>query len=179
MEVLPMAIGTKAAAKVAGAAKGAAKALAGYSSIFHHLANEHAQVSTMMKSIAQSSEGSTAREDVFDEMCPALLAHAHAEEKEFYPVLRRFSELDQLVSRSLQEHKQIESYLEQLEAGDKNTKSWLELFERLVRAVEAHVDLEENQLFPKANELLSAEQAKQVYERYEHVEEEEKTQLQP
>ena len=174
-----MAIGTKAAAKVAGAAKGAAKALAGYSSIFHHLANEHAQVSTMMTRIAQSSEGSSDREEVFDEMCPALLAHAHAEEKEFYPVLRRFPELQQLVTQSLEEHKQIESYLEQLESSNKGTKIWLDLFERLMLAVEAHVDLEENQLFPKANELLSSDQAKQVYERYEHVEEEEKTELQP
>jgi len=106
-----MAIGTKAAAKVAGAAKGAAKALAGYSSIFHHLANEHAQVSTMMKRIANSSGGSSAREEVFAELCAALLAHAHGEEKEFYPVLRRFAELEQLVSKCMEERKEVEAYL--------------------------------------------------------------------
>jgi hemerythrin superfamily protein len=166
-----MAMGTKVAAKTAGAMKGAAKALAGYSSIFHHLAAEHAEVATMMHSIARSSAGSSAREDVFAELRAALLAHAHSEEQEFYPVLRRFAQIENVVAKCMAEHKQIEAYLEELEASSKKTRSWMALFERFMRAVEAHVDREENHLFPKANELLSGDQAKQVYERYEHIEE--------
>ncbi len=174
-----MAFATKAAAKTAGAVKGATKALAGYSSIFHHLAGEHAEVSTMMQRIASSSENSTAREEVFAEMRAALLAHAHGEEKEFYPILRRFPELQNQVSQCLQEHKEIEAYLEQLADGRKDTTTWLQLFERMKRAVEAHVNREENQLFPKANELVGSDQAQQMYERYEQVEEQEKGQLAP
>ena len=40
--------------------------------------------------------------------------------------------------------------------------------------MQAHVDREENQLFPKASELVSSEQSDDIYESYETVEEHEK-----
>ncbi len=174
-----MGIGTKAAAKAAGALKGATKALAGYSSIFHHLAGEHAEVSTMMQRIASSSNDSSAREEVFAELRAALLAHAHGEEKEFYPVLARFPELTEQVSQCVEEHKKVEAKLKELHAENKRTKTWLQRFEVLQHAVQAHVEREENQLFPAANDLLTSNRAQQVYDRYERVEKREKERLAP
>ena len=172
-----MATVTKAAAKVAGKVKGAAKALAGYPKIFHHLAAEHAELSTLMKRVSESANGSSVCEELFPEIRKNLLAHAHAEEKEFYPVLRRFSELRTLVSQCMEDHKHIAAYLEELEAGTMASKTWMTLFERLMKAVTKHVEREENDLFPKASEMLSSEQSKEMYESYENVEEREKAAL--
>src|SRR5262245_32089706 len=102
-----MAMGTKAAAKVAGKLKGAAKALAGYPKIFHHLAAEHAELAILMQRVSSSADDSSVCEEIFPEICANLLAHAHAEEKEFYPALRRFSELQDLISNCLEDHKRI------------------------------------------------------------------------
>lgn len=172
-----MASVTKAAAKVAGKTKGAAEALAGYPKIFHHLAAEHTEVSVLMKRIANSAQDSNARQDIFPELCKNLLAHAHAEEEEFYPVLTRLPELEQLVSQCIEDHRHIDGYLQELHSSNMATKTWTTIFERLMKAVESHVEREENDLFPKASDLLSNQQASEMYRLFENVEEREKAAL--
>lgn len=172
-----MSTGSKAAAKIAGKAKGAAEAMSGYPGIFHHLAGEHAEVATAMKRVSGSSEDSNVREELFPVIRKNLLAHAKGEEQEFYPRLREYTELDELVSRCLSDHQQIESYLETLDTTRKATPEWTRLFEELKQAVEAHVDREENELFPKANERIEGDEARAMEERYEKIEEQEKERL--
>jgi len=174
-----MAMATKAAAKVAGKAKGVAKALAGYPKIFHHLAAEHAELSTLLKRVSESGNNFRVREELFPEICKNLLAHAHAEEQEFYPVLRGFAELQTLVSQCAEEHSRIEAFVDNLEATDITTAAWASLFDRLVNAVMQHVEREENALFPKAAELVSSEQSDEMYTSYDAVEEHEKERLTP
>lgn len=170
-----MAKGTKAAATATGAAKGALKALEGYPGIFHHLAREHGEVAAMMKRISQS-DGST-RDEVFPELRRNLLAHAHAEEQEFYSQLRNYAELEELVAQCIAEHKDVESQLDRLDTMDKHSDTWTELFERMQQAVEAHVDREEQELFPKARDLMTREEANEMFESYEDVEQREKAAL--
>lgn len=171
-----MASGTKMTSDVAGKAKGAAKALQGYSGIFHHLAGEHAEVSTMMKRVAGTMDTGE-REKLFPEIRRSLLAHAKGEEEEFYPVLREIPELQSHVDQSLDEHRQIERLLEQLNGEDKAARQWGDTFEQLVSAVEKHVEHEENEMFPKANDALESQRAKDMESRYEKVEEREKEKL--
>ena len=172
-----MARGSKAAAKTAGAVKGAAKALAGYPGIFHHLAGEHGEVSAMMQRLAASSRDSQARREVFAEMCRNLLAHAHGEEEVFYPGLKAFPEVEPLVARCLEDHARVEQHIEQLAAMDPATAEWEALFDTLKSAVEDHVAREEQELFPKAKDLLDAERAREMESQYESIEEREKARL--
>lgn len=169
-----MAAGSKMGSKAAGAAKGAAKALAGYPGIFHHLAGEHAEVATLMQRVSASSADSDERPELFAEIRKNLLAHAKGEEQEFYPQLRKHAEIEPLVGECLREHTRIEEYLDQLNTADKTSNAWTQRFEEMMQAVEAHVDREENQLFPKAKDLLDKQVAKDMESRYETVEEQEK-----
>ena len=171
-----MASGSKVTSKVAGKAKGAAKALQGYSGIFHHLAGEHAEVSTMMKQVAGTMDAQE-RQKLFPEIRRSLLAHAKGEEQEFYPVLREIRGLQSHVERSLEEHREIESLLERLNQGDKSTKDWTDSFERLMSSVEQHVKHEEQEIFPRANEAIESKRAKEMERRYETAEEREKETL--
>jgi hemerythrin superfamily protein len=172
-----MATVTKAIAKVAGLAKEAGTALSGYPGIFHHLAREHAQVAVLMQRVAASSEDSPVREELFPEIRTELLAHSKAEEREFYAPLARAASTKELVAKAREQHEKIRGYLDELAEANKATKTWLRTFERMVRAVQAHVDMEENQLFPPANELLDREQAAKINEAYEAAEEQEKKRL--
>lgn len=172
-----MATASKTAAKAMGKAKGVAKGLSGYPAIFRHLAAEHGEVSALMQRVAGSSEKSDVREELFPEIRKNLLAHAKAEEKEFYGPLRRSAETKELISQAIEEHRKVEEYLEKLASGNKATKTWMQIFERMMRAVEAHVDMEENEIFPKAFEVLSREQAQKIEERYEAAEERQKARL--
>lgn len=171
-----MTSGSKMASQVAGAGKSAAKALEGYPGIFHHLAGEHAEVSTLMKRVAGTMEAQE-REKLFPEIRRNLLAHARGEEEEFYPVLREHPEVAELVSQCLDEHKEIEQYLDRLDVNDKSTREWGDAFEQMMSAVENHVEREENALFPKAKDLLESQQAKDMEGRFEQVEEREKARL--
>ncbi|MFW6094224.1 MAG: hemerythrin domain-containing protein [Pseudomonadota bacterium] len=173
-----MATGSKTTSKTAGAVKGAAKALAGYPGIFHHLAGEHAEVSALMQRVAASSPDSNVRDELFPEIRRNLLAHAHGEEEEFYPRLREHTEIEPLVRQCLQEHEQVEHFLEQLDAEEKSTDTWQGRFREMMQAVESHVEREENELFPKAKELMSGQDAREMEERYESVEAREKQRLQ-
>ena len=155
-----------ATAKVRGKMREAASLLSGYPGIFRHLAGEHAEVAALMKKVAGSSETSATREELFPEIHVSLLAHATAEEREFYGPLRDYSATDALVSKALDQHQKIKGYLEQLIGANKATKTWLATFERLMRAVEVHVDMEENELFPAAKDVLTAEVARRMEQRY-------------
>jgi hemerythrin superfamily protein len=170
-----MASVSKAAAKFAGTTKGGAKALAGCPGIFGHLAAEHAELANLMKRVADAAPDSNIRNELFPEIRKNLLAHAHAEEEQFYPILFSFAELESLVSQCADEHQRVEECLIDLESAD-NT-AWAGLFDQLMRAVEAHVEREENELFPKARELLSREQAEELDECYSHAEERQKAEF--
>lgn len=172
-----MATGSKAAAKAAAKAKSAAKALAGYPGIFHHLAGEHAEVNVIMKRIEASSASGNTRAELFQELRRNLLAHAHGEEETFYPPLRRFLELEPLVSQSLEQHTAIERLLGELDRADKSTQRWLDQFRQLMEQVKQHVHLEESELFPQAKDLLGREEARDMEHRYEQAEEREKSRL--
>ncbi len=173
-----MAAGSKGASKAAGAAKGAVKALAGYSGIFHHLAGEHAEVSTLMKRVSATADSAgSERDELFAEIRRNLLAHAKGEEAEFYPVLREFDEIAALVGQCLSDHEKIEGLLDDLNVSDKSGSDWTRRFEQLVTAVDGHVDREEKELFPKANDLLEGQRAREIEQRYQDVEEREKSKL--
>lgn len=172
-----MADGTKMSAEAAGKLKGGAKALAGYPGIFHHLAGEHAEVSTLMKRVAASDESSDERDELFPEIRKNLLAHAKGEEQVFYPQLESHPELKTLVERSLEQHQDIEQKLESLASADKHTSGWTSEFKALMEAVENHVAEEEQNLFPRANEALENQQAREMEDDYEAVEEREKERL--
>ena len=164
-----MANVTKAASHVAGKAKEAVKMASGYPGIFHHLMGEHTEVSTLMHRVMDSSP--KIREELFPDIRRRLLAHAKGEEQEFYPKLKQFPELAAMIDRSFREHDEIEAYLEELNSLSKSDPAWNSQFEALVQAVEAHVDLEEHELFPLAKDLIDKDAAEKMLQRYEKVEE--------
>jgi len=172
-----MANFTKGTAKIAGAAKSLGKALSGYPAIFRHLAGEHGEVATLMKRVADSTNDSEIRAELFPEIRRSLLAHAKAEEKEFYEPLRHHSETSGLIPQAIEEHRRIEELLEQLQRQSLATDDWLATFRTFKQAVEQHVEHEEEQLFPAAKQALTSEQAEQMDRRYEATEEQEKMRL--
>jgi hemerythrin superfamily protein len=169
---------TKGTAKIAGAAKAIGKALSGYPAIFRHLSGEHGEVATLIKRVAGSSDDPQIRAELFPEIRRSLLAHAKAEEKEFYEPLREFSQTSPLITQAIEEHRRIERFLDELQRTKSGPDaSWLATFQNFMRAVEAHVQHEEEQLFPIAKDLLTSEQAAQIDKRYEAAEDAERARL--
>jgi hemerythrin-like domain-containing protein len=70
-----------------------------------------------------------------------------------------------MVEESLQEHQEIESLLAELKGmrpDDANWEAWKSKLDDLKEHVEHHVREEEDEFFPKAKSIVSAEQAREM-----------------
>jgi len=92
------------------------------------------------------------RQRVTDKICKALRAHMAGEEEIFYPEAARATGDDELVSRALQEHKAARGLMDKLESASKADAAHADLMRELKAEIEAHIDEEENELFPKVRE---------------------------
>lgn len=163
-----MAIGSKITSKTRGMARDISRAMEGDPGIFHRLAGEHEEVHSLMRDLPRRDAED--RIELFRRINRLLLAHAHAEEGSFYPRLRNYPELRDLTAHCLAEHERIEELIRQLNTSDKDTQHWLDVFDQLRRAVEAHVEREEQELFPRARALLEREEADDIDDDYRDVE---------
>src|SRR5690606_29870141 len=91
------------------------------------------------------------RTRITDKICKALRAHMAGEEEIFYPEAARVTGDDELVKRALQEHKAARGLMDRLEAKSADD-AHAELMRELRAEIEAHVDEEENELFPIVRE---------------------------
>jgi hemerythrin superfamily protein len=156
---------TDIAGKAVGAAKAASAALSGYRGIFRTLKRDHGEVSVLLMRIqAEKDPHDCAR--LFPQAKLALTAHARAEELEFYSILSQHDDTRALIAHSESEHDKMEQLLEQLDRLSCSDPAWHPLFRELVRAVQEHVDEEENQVFPRAKRILTAEQAEEIDRRF-------------
>lgn len=159
------------AGKVTGKAKQAKQVMAGRTGIFSTLAEDHGEVAALLKRAkntdTDSADGLAERRSLFAEIKSQLLAHAKAEEAEFYSPLAQNPETRALIQESTSEHRELEAILEELNATDLSSAVWLGLLEQLEDTVQHHVDEEENALFPKAQKILSHDEAKHMDTRFQ------------
>lgn len=171
-----MAIKDVAAAAVKNMRRAGAT-VTGDPSIIARLKGEHAEVATMMKAILSKKDSVDVadvreRNRVFEVIREKLTAHAKAEEAVVYPSFERADgpELKEEVEHSVDDHHRIESLIEELHTMDAGAAGWMPMFEELHELVTAHVQEEENVVFPQAREALSVEELKAIDERYQAAE---------
>jgi hypothetical protein len=154
-------------AKAAGTVKKIVAALKGEPSIVQRLKEEHGEVLSLMRQVAGSgNDGVEIRERLFVKIKERLLAHAHAEENEFYSVLIGFEDTRPLANHSIEEHAAMEQLVRSLETMDRRTASWLAVFEQLLLRVEHHIEEEERTLFPLVQKHLDRKNADAMDKRY-------------
>lgn len=146
--------------------------------VFEVLKQDHQKAREIFGKIAETSNGATkTREDLFNKLKTELLAHAHAEEKHFYPMLKNKEAVGDLVKEGIHEHHDVERKLKSLEGKPTNNDEWLKSVEQLKEAVEHHVKEEEQEIFPKAQRILEARQVDDLGDRIKQAEAQEKKSL--
>jgi hemerythrin-like domain-containing protein len=153
------------AAKVAGRAKRARSGFKGERGIFRRLKDEHEEVASLMKRVV-ATDDATEKREWFDKVRTALLSHSKAEEKEFYPLLLAHASTRELIEHSIDEHEQVAQLIEELDIRDVAEPDWDESFDELMQSVDDHVEDEENDLFPRAKQVLSNEDVDAIEERF-------------
>jgi len=99
-----------------------------------------------------------AKREIAEEVCVELETHAQLEEHIFYPTVNEETEEGPaLVKDSLDEHETMKHLIQDLRTMGPDSKAFDAKFTELRRCVEHHVEEEERQMFPLAEEELAEE----------------------
>lgn len=153
-------------AKTMGAMKAVAAGFKGLRGVFLHLAEEHGEVGSLMKHLSKTTDPKVRREH-FPHIRAELLSHEKAELAEVYSVLANTEQLRNVVLEHNEQAHNLEKAIADVDAIDFTSEEWATSFARLLGLVQAHVEEEENDFFPKAQEVIDEEDSKQMLTRYE------------
>ena len=122
---------------------------------FKLLQTDHKNVAALFSQLEQAS--GKAKLSVFNQIKTELELHTHIEETIFYPALEKPEETHDLTLEAYEEHDVVKKLLSELSRAKTADDEWEAQAKVLKENVEHHVEEEENELFPKAEEVLSDE----------------------
>jgi hypothetical protein len=147
--------------KGAGMVKGVKARLEGLTGVFKTLAEQHGEVTAMLKRLQSKPEK---KAELWPEIRRELLSHERGEIRELYPVLRQHVQTRALAEHHDQEAAEMERLIERLDVA--TTDEWRQLFDQLTDAVIHHANEEETSIFPKAQEAIGDKAAKELEARF-------------
>lgn len=130
---------------------------------FSLLKADHRKVAGLFERL-ESARGQ-AKLRVFEQIKMELDLHTHIEEKIFYPALEKPSETHDITLEAYEEHAVVKNLLKELSRAKNANDEWEAQAKVLKENVEHHVEEEENELFPKAEEALGEEKIEALGER--------------
>jgi hemerythrin superfamily protein len=154
------------ASKTMGTVKAVAAGFKGLRGVFLHLAEEHGEVAALMKRVNKTTDAQVRREH-FPHIRAELLSHEKGELAEVYGVLANYEQLRSVVLEHNADAHRLEKAIADVDAQDYASEEWGASFNRLFQLVQTHVEAEENDFFPKAQEVIDEDESKQILTRYE------------
>lgn len=140
--------------------KGVKARLDGLHGVFRTLAEQHGEVTAMLKRLLDKPER---KAELWPEIRRELLSHERAEMREIYPLLRQHPQTRALADHHDQEAAELQRLIDQI---DLETGEWLEPFHTLVDTVTHHATEEEEKIFPKAQDVLGDRMTKDLEARF-------------
>ena len=123
--------------------------------IFDKLIEDHNRHRDLLAKIAETSGDSEERRTLFEQFRIDVTAHASAEEQSLYAEMMGRPELTDDARHSVAEHKELDDLIGELVEMDMSSPGWLTKFKTLRHEYEHHIDEEEEEMFPAADEELS------------------------
>jgi len=111
------------------------------------------------------------RMNMFGELRDTLTQHTQLEEQILYPELAVSSETRLLVAESYREHQRIREILAKMEKlrNDQHCDRWDDKLQELKQSLRHHVAREEDELFPKATQILGKARLESLYLKMEDL----------
>jgi hemerythrin superfamily protein len=133
---------------------------------FALLKADHRKVEKIFKQLEKTDDAKQ-REKHFEELYTELSAHAHVEEKIYYPAVEDAKAVHELTLEAYEEHHVVKLLLAELKKLSKSTEEWGAKLTVLQENVEHHVKEEEKELFPKTKKILGKERSEEIGEEME------------
>ncbi|MEI2742837.1 MAG: hemerythrin domain-containing protein [Candidatus Competibacter sp.] len=123
--------------------------------IFDVLVKDHEHHRELLKRIDETVGKSEERVALFEEFALEAKAHAAAEEQALYSTLMAHPDTTDEARHAVAEHHEMEELINELAETDMGTGAWLVKFRSLKEEYEHHLEEEENDIFPIAEEEFS------------------------
>lgn len=126
---------------------------------------DHDRVRELFRSYPEEGEGGAARKrEIVGELIRELTVHTRIEEEIFYPAVldRREKKPEKIVRESFEEHKIVETLLEEISGTGPADKQFDAKVTVLKEMVEHHAREEEDELFPEAERLFSSAELDEI-----------------
>jgi hemerythrin-like domain-containing protein len=118
---------------------------------------DHAHVKDLFRQYeAAGSRAYQKKQRIAEEVFAELGVHTTLEEELFYPAMKRKTDQDgkDLVAEAVEEHHVVTTLLEELKGLDPTDERYDAKFTVLMENVEHHIEEEEGEMFPEAEEVL-------------------------
>lgn len=99
---------------------------------------------------------------LFAQLKQALTLHTQLEEAIFYPAMKQFDETRDMIGEAIEEHQEVDQILNDMATLSPGDEEFQDKLEELRDSVEHHIDEEENELFPRAEELCGDERLNEM-----------------
>ena len=115
---------------------------------------DHQKVKDLFQKYERAKDAKT-QQNVADQICAELELHAQLEETVFYPAFEEAAdeEGEKLVEEARQEHQTVKDLMAELEEID-DAEAFDRKFRELMENVQHHVEEEEAEMFPEAEDVL-------------------------
>lgn len=130
--------------------------------IFDALRSDHERQRDLVDRLLATEGDTPERRDLFGRLRAELEAHAGAEERFFYVPLMEHDLTQEKARHSVAEHKELDDFVEQLEAYDMGGSQWLQTAKELAHRLEHHLEEEEREVFQMAGKALSEPEKQQL-----------------
>jgi hypothetical protein len=132
--------------------------------VFTLLRRDHEKVSSMFKQIERGfgQADTPERHQLFRQLKRALELHAEVEDLHVYRVFQQAESTRDDAAEALEAHRDIKTIVDELEATPAYDHQWVAKFQDLHKLVEKHVAKEENEMFRKAETVITPQEAEEL-----------------
>ncbi|HXH69622.1 MAG TPA: hemerythrin domain-containing protein [Pyrinomonadaceae bacterium] len=125
------------------------------------LKDDHNKVDRLFQKVKATEEGEEHKE-LFKKIKAELDAHAHIEEKIFYPRLREEEELVDITLEGIEEHHQAKMFLRELAGLSEDSEKFEPKLKVLMEDITHHVQEEQGIMFPKVEKVIGKEELEEL-----------------
>jgi hemerythrin superfamily protein len=132
--------------------------------VFETLVTEHRKAAELMARIPGQSAAS--RQQSWPIVRRQLLSHDRAEELEIYAALEGYDGARDILEHHKLDAAELEGAINELDGIDYESDQWMEKLRDVVALFDDHVRDEETEYFPRMQQLLGEDKARDLHERF-------------
>ena len=125
------------------------------------LKEDHKKVAALFDKVEETESGQE-HWKLFERIKKELEVHTHIEETVFYPRIRQYEELKDMVLEALEEHKQVKTLIREIGGLVEDSEKLSAKLTVMGENVEHHVEEEETEMFPKVEKLMGKDELEEL-----------------